>query len=218
MSKSTYSSSKMSLSIWSANLSFKIERSAPRVWTGSSSTSSSYNSLNRSSLSFIAFSASFSKIPKFLKQLVNVWFEIASHAFFSMYITERMENFGMGSFFTNAKISLRTASERYLAFKGRMIYWSIGCVWDVVLGGWKTNSTYLRFSTGGWAVEISMIKAIFLLDVANFQSSSCTQSSKSSPDIQLLCWARYRQGKVLTPLKHCDLTDFPMTNFWSVSP
>ena len=39
-----------------------------------------------------------------------------------------------------------------------------------------------------------------------------TQSSKSSPDLQLLCGAWYWQGKVLTPLKHRGLTNFPMTN------
>ena len=144
---------------------------------GFSSTSSSSNPSKGSSSSFIAFSASFSEIPDFLKQLVNLWFEIASHAFFSMYIAERIENFGIGSFFSNTKISLRTASERYLAFKARVIPWSIVCVWDVVFGGRKINSIYLRFSTCGQAVQLSMIKAIFLLDSANFRSSSCTQSS-----------------------------------------
>ena len=195
--------------LWSANLSFKIKRSAPRVWTGSSSRLSSSNSLKGSSSSFIAYSASFSEISDFLKQLVNVWFEIAPHAFSSM-IAERIENFGISFSLSYAKIS-------FIAFKARMIPWSIGCIWDVVLGGRKINSTHLRFSICGWAVQLLMIKTIFLLDTANFRSSSCTQSSKSSPDIQLFCWARYRHGKVLIPLKRHGLTDFPMTNIWSLS-
>lgn len=46
------------------------------------------------------------QISDFLKQLVSVWFEIASHAFLSMYIAKKKENFGIGSFFSNAKIRL----------------------------------------------------------------------------------------------------------------
>ena len=106
-----------------------------------------------------------------------------------------------GFFFAKSEILLQTASEWYLVFKARITPWSNGWVCDTVLGGININSIPSRFFTCRCDVQSSIIKTIFLLAESNFRSSSVTQSSKSSADIQLLSWARYQESKRLTPLK-----------------
>ena len=65
-------------------------------------------------------------MPAFLEQLVKVLFEAAFHAFPQVIATDRMIMFNIGSFLSKAGTGLRTAGKRYLAFRARIIRWSIG--------------------------------------------------------------------------------------------
>ena len=125
-------------------------------------------------------------MPTILKQLVKNLFERTCHDFVNMIMADRMDMVCIGSFFSKAKISLKTASERYLILKASIITWSIGWACEVVLRGRNINSIKTRFSTYGWAVQLLIIKLIFVLAEPNFRSSSLTQSSESFADIQLL--------------------------------
>ena len=159
----------------------------------------------------------FSKMPAILKQLVKVLFERTCHDFVNMIMADRMDTADIGSFFSNAEISLPTASEPYLSLKARITPWSISWICDVVWGGRNISWIHSRFSAFGWAVQLSIIKAIFLFTKPNFWSSLLTQSSESFADIQLLRWARYRQGKCLTRLKQQSFWAFSMTSMWNLS-
>ena len=87
--------------------------------------------------------------------------------------------------------------ERHFAFNERIIPWSMVCVTDVVLGGRQINSTHSRCLTCRWALQLSMIYAIFCLSLPNFRSSSQTHSSNSSDDIQLFNWDGIDKANVL---------------------
>ena len=71
-------------------------------------------------------------MPAILKQLVKVLFERTCHDFVNMIMADRMDTADIGSFFSNAEISLPTASEPYLALKARITPWSISWICDVV--------------------------------------------------------------------------------------
>ena len=57
--------------------------------------------------------------------------------------------------------------------------WSIGCNTDVVLGGKKTRWMFVKFEIDGCAVQLSIIRTIFLPSTRNFWSSFRTQFSKA---------------------------------------
>ena len=94
----------------------------------------------------------------------------------------------------------------------------MGCILPVLLGGRKIKLIGFRFWIYGCAGQLSTISAIFLSSNSNFLSSSRTHSSKITLSIQLFDWERFLHGKVLTPLKHRGLADFPITNMGSLSP
>ena len=54
-------------------------------------------------------------MPAILKQFGKVLFEKTCHDFVNMIMADRMDTADIGSFFSNAEISLPTASEPYLA-------------------------------------------------------------------------------------------------------
>ena len=59
------------------------------------------------------------------------------------------------------------------------------CVWDVVFGGNRSNSTVVKASTSGWAGQLSIIIAIFLPSFSISLSTSFIHSSNSKKSIQL---------------------------------
>ena len=77
---------------------------------------------------------------------------------------------------------------RYFAFTDLITPWSIGCVWDVVFGGNRSNSTAFKPSTLGWAGQLSIIIAIFLPSFSISLSTSFIHSSNNKESIQLFFW------------------------------
>ena len=86
----------------------------------------------------------------------------------------------------------------------RITPWSIGWRTDV-FGGRKIRLIFMRFLISGWAGQLSIRRATFLLWGRKDGSSFLTHSSNKTPAIQLFFCALYRQGSCFTFLKHLDL-------------
>ena len=135
-----------------------------------------------------------------------------SHAATSISKATRMLMFGIGLLFSIAVMYICTAFDLKWALRALITPWSMGCVFDVVLGGRNTKLIAFRSFTRGWAGQLSTISTTFLPSLSNLLSSSLIHSSKRTPSIQLFLCALYLLGIFRTPEKHWSLVDFPITN------
>ena len=96
-----------------------------------------------------------------------------------MIMVDRMDMVGIGSFFSKAKISLRTASERYLVFKAWITPWSIGWVCDVCSGveiSIQSNQDFLSIAKTNFAMlppEHLLWIFMFTKQLGLFQLEKC---------------------------------------------
>ena len=121
MSKSTYSSSVMSLSTCSPKFIFRKRKTEPQGL--SEILLEDFETRKGSSSSFRALSTASSEIPAFLKHFGKVLCETAFHAFLNRIIADRMGMVGIGAFLSKLICERPLINIWYVKCKSQLDPW-----------------------------------------------------------------------------------------------